>query len=249
MIAPLAGHSNVVSRSDFLSTVHRSRRWSPPGLWSKAASPGPAPADARASNWAAHPVGLLTYKSPQRGAAQEGPEGGWRLDYTQPRTAGAHRHWPTVRGGDAVAAPLRGSDQRQSLAPVTARPGGRQGLGDGRRVPAVGPDAGRGWPAGVGRHWPPGGSHQRRCGHGRDCAAASTRTVQPSFKLEPWQLAAIPDSRCTLGHCSIKYLWPKALSVEVRPKGRQSLAALRRSIHEEFFIQVNEAAIQTRDGP
>ncbi len=33
------------------------------------------------------------------------------------------------------------------------------------------------------------------------------------------------------------------------PQGRQSLAALRRSIHEEFFIQVIEAAIRTRDGP
>jgi hypothetical protein len=33
------------------------------------------------------------------------------------------------------------------------------------------------------------------------------------------------------------------------PKGRQSLAALRRSIHEEFFIQVFDAAIRIRDGP
>ena len=31
------------------------------------------------------------------------------------------------------------------------------------------------------------------------------------------------------------------------PQGRLSLAALKRSIHEEFFIQVIEAAIRTRD--
>ena len=44
--------------------------------------------------------------------------------------------------------------------------------------------------------------------------------------------------------------FPSATSVAgFPPKGRQSLAALRRSIHEEFFIQVIEAAIRTRDGP
>ncbi len=33
------------------------------------------------------------------------------------------------------------------------------------------------------------------------------------------------------------------------PKGRPSLAAVRRAIHEELFIQVIEAAIRIRDGP
>ena len=88
---------------------------------------------------------------PPAKAAQEGPEGGWRLDCATENTG---RPTGTQRIGvvDAVAASQRSGDQRQHLVPPVGPPWRRRGQVDGRRVPA-GPGAGRGWPALATRRW------------------------------------------------------------------------------------------------
>ena len=97
--------------------------------------PGPAPAcHALASNWlAAHPVQLADVAPPE--AAQEGPQGGWRLDCA---ADGASCPAGTQYVGvvNAVAARQRGSDQHQQLVPRVGALAPRRGRGDGRRVPA-----------------------------------------------------------------------------------------------------------------
>ena len=82
---------------------------------------------------AAHAVELTEMPRPE--AAQEGPQGGWRLDHAAWNT---DRPTSAQRIGvvDAVAAYQRGSDQRQHLVPsVRPVPALRRGQGDGRRVP------------------------------------------------------------------------------------------------------------------
>ena len=76
-------------------------------------SPGPAPAaQARGQQLPAHPIQLADLAPPE--AAQEGPQGGWRLDHAAEsagRPAGA-QHVGVV---DAVAARRRGSHQGHNL--------------------------------------------------------------------------------------------------------------------------------------
>ena len=86
------------------------------------ASPGPAPAcHARASNWLAHPVELTDVAPPE--AAQEGAQGGWRLDRAAQgagRPPGA-QHIGVV---DAVAAGQRGGHQSHHLVAGVGPPRG-----------------------------------------------------------------------------------------------------------------------------
>ena len=106
-----------------------------------------------------HPVQLADMAPPE--AAQEGAQGGGRLDLAVENTG---RPTGSQRIGvvDAISSRQRGSDQRQHLVPrVRQAPARRQGQGDGRRVPA-GQGAGRGWPAAAARHWPPGRGRRRR---------------------------------------------------------------------------------------
>ena len=83
-------------------------------------SPGPAPAGPCAcQQLAAHPVQLTDMAPPE--AAQEGAQGGWRLDRAAQgagRPPGA-QHIGVV---DAVAARQRGSDQRQQFVPRVRPP-------------------------------------------------------------------------------------------------------------------------------
>ena len=120
---------------------------------------------------AAHAVELTDM--PPAKAAQEGAQGGWRLDHAAENTdrpTGAQR----IGVVDAVAASQGGGDQRQHLVP-RVRPSRRAAevkvMVD--EFPA-GPGAGRGWQKGAVRHWPPGGGRQRRCGCGRDCSVAAS---------------------------------------------------------------------------
>ena len=84
------------------------------------ASPGPAPAcPGPGQQLAAHPVQLADVAPPK--AAQEGPEGGGRLDHAAENTG---RPTGTQRIGivDAVTARQRGRDQRQQLVPCVGPP-------------------------------------------------------------------------------------------------------------------------------
>ena len=128
-------------------------------------SPGPAPADqARASSSRLTRSSWRTWPPPE--AAQEGPQGGWRLDYAADgasRPAGA-QHVGVV---NAVS-----SGQKQK--PPASSPCRRCWLGLGRdpgpgagQPVRAGPDAGPAWLAGSAQHWPPGGGRQRRFGCGR----------------------------------------------------------------------------------
>ena len=101
-------------------------------------------------------------------AAQEGAQGGWRLDHAAWNT---DRPTSAQRIGvvDAVAASQRGSDRRQHLVP-SVRPSRRAAqvkvMVDKfpqAQVPGEG-----------GRHWPPGDGRQRGCGYGRDCSVAAS---------------------------------------------------------------------------
>ena len=86
----------------------------------KGASPGPDPAcPCPCQQLAAHAV-ELTDVAPAK-AAQEGAQGGWRLDHAAENTG---RPTGTQRIGvvDAVAARQRGSDQRQQLVPRVGPP-------------------------------------------------------------------------------------------------------------------------------
>ena len=106
-------------------------------------SPGPAPAaQARANNWRSR--GRVDGHAPT--GMRRKADGALT---TQPRTPS-----PTSaqRMGCSRRLPARKTSQRPQCSPVPAL---RRGQGDGRRVPA-GPGAGLGWPAGAGRHWPPG---------------------------------------------------------------------------------------------
>ena len=84
-------------------------------------SPGPAPAAHACQQLAAHPVELTDMPPPE--AAQEGAQGGWRLDHAAENT---DRPTSTQRIGvvDEVAARQRGSDQRQQFVPRVRPPRG-----------------------------------------------------------------------------------------------------------------------------
>ena len=144
----------MVSRS-FLSQSMGPRRWSNPGRWSPGRIAGSGPSGPCAcQQLAAHPVELTDV--PPAKAAQEGPEGGWRLDHAAENT-GRPTSTQRIRVVDAVAArhARKRPASKTACPPWLARPSARrQGLGDGRRVPS-GPGAGRDPPAGAGRHWPP----------------------------------------------------------------------------------------------
>ena len=73
----------------------------------------------RGQQLAAHAVGLTDV--PPQEAAQEGPQGGWRLDCAADsvgRPTGTQR----IGGVDAFAASQRGGDQRQQLVPPVRPP-------------------------------------------------------------------------------------------------------------------------------
>ena len=132
---------------------------------SRPSGPGPG------QQLAAHPVELTDVAPPE--AAQEGAQGGWRLDRAA-QGAGRPPSAQHIGVVDAVAPSQRGSDQRQHLVP-SVRPSRRSAevkvMVD--EFPA-GPGAGLGWPAGAGRHWPPGDGRQRGCGYGRVCSVAAS---------------------------------------------------------------------------
>ena len=80
---------------------------------------------------------------------------------------------PGLAGNGPAVPPARRRPASASCPPCWPALARRRGQGDGPRVPA-GPGAGREWPTGVGRHCPPGGDRQRRCGYGRDCCVAAS---------------------------------------------------------------------------
>ena len=85
-------------------------------------SPGSGPSGPCAcQQLAAHPVELTDMPPPE--AAQEGAQGGWRLDHAAENT---DRPTSTQRIGvvDEVAARQRGSDQRQQFVPRVRPPRG-----------------------------------------------------------------------------------------------------------------------------
>ena len=100
--------------------ARRSRRWWSPGRWSGARRRVRPQPTRPGQQLPAHPI-QLTDVAPTE-AAQECPQGGWRLGHTAEnpgRPAGAQR----VGGVDAVAASQRRRNQGQLLSPVFARPG------------------------------------------------------------------------------------------------------------------------------
>ena len=169
VIAPLAGIAVVacallgqsVGLADGGIEVNGQR----PVAGSRPGCPGPG------QQLAAHPV-QLTDVAPTE-AAQEGAQGGWRLDRAAQgagRPPGA-QHIGVV---DAVAPSQRGGHQASSSCrPCSPAPGHRPSRGAAGRVRA-GRDAGPGWREGAARHWPPGGGRRRRYGCGRGgCVVAS----------------------------------------------------------------------------
>ena len=92
--------------------VHRSRRWSKPGRWSKAHRRVRPRRPMRVPATGGSP-GRVDGRAPAE-AAQEGAQGGWSLDHAAENTdrpTGTQR----IRVVDAVAARQRGGDQRQQL--------------------------------------------------------------------------------------------------------------------------------------
>ena len=117
-------------------------------------SPGPAPADqARCQQLPADPIQLADMAPPE--TAQEGPQGGWRLDYAADgasRPAGA-QHVGVV---NAVSSGQSRSHQRSfTLSPVLARPGARpRSRAAGQPVRAGPRCQSPAWLAGSAQHWP-----------------------------------------------------------------------------------------------
>ena len=99
-----------------LCPVHRSRRWQMESRsMVRGESPGPAPAAHARAQLAAHPVELTDMPPPE--AAQEGAQGGWRLDHAAENT---DRPTSTQRISvvDEVAARQRGSERQQFVPRV-----------------------------------------------------------------------------------------------------------------------------------
>ena len=104
-----------------------------------------------------------------------GPAG--RPAFHQPRRHRNVPHQVTPLPGSPEAGPPRarvhhdrppaqtqpGSSSCLRCWPAPAHCQGRDGCGPVR----AGPDAGRGWPEGSARHWPPGGGRRRRLGCGQ----------------------------------------------------------------------------------
>ena len=117
VIAPLAGVA-VVSRSFLSQSIGLADGRIQVDGQRRIAGSGPS-GPCACQQLAAHPVELTDV--PPAKAAQEGPEGGWRLDHAAENT-GRPTSTQRIRVVDAVAARQRGSDQRQQLVPRVGPP-------------------------------------------------------------------------------------------------------------------------------